>query len=211
MKKRCAMVITLILGCGLSAGALADGNYAAGQAKSAMCAACHGPDGNSVSPSFPKLAGQHAAYIEKQLADFKSGKRQNAIMNGMAAGLSPQDMANLAAYFSDQRPTPGTAQGDAKTIALGQKLYRGGDRKTGLPACMSCHGPAGSGIPPKFPRVGGQWAAYVQAQLQAFHDGTRSNDEDGVMRTIAGKLTPKDIAAVSQYIAGLRVRAPAKP
>ncbi|MHB1950335.1 MAG: c-type cytochrome [Acidiferrobacteraceae bacterium] len=187
-------------------GAQAAGNVAAGQQKAAECEGCHGPNGDSAVPTYPKLAGQDASYIEKQLNDFKSGKRTNAIMSGMAAGLSPTDIRNLAAFFSSQQMSPGSAQGSAKVIALGRKIYRGGDRQHHVPACMSCHGPAGAGIPPRFPRLGGQWAQYVQAQLLAFRSGKRANDPAGMMRTIAGRLTRPQIAAVSQYIAGLGER-----
>lgn len=206
MNKVCAMAVG-VFWLAVSPGVwAADGNVAAGQTKALMCAGCHGPDGNSAVPTYPKLAGQSAAYIEKQLTDFKSGKRQNAIMSGMAAGLSPQDIKNVAAYFSSQHTAPGTAQGTAQQIALGQKIYRGGNREERVPACMSCHGPSGAGVPPKFPRVGGQWAGYVQAQLLAFRSGTRANDPAGMMRTIASRMSHDEIAAVSQYIAGLRAR-----
>jgi cytochrome c553 len=183
--------------------AQAAGNVAAGQAKSGVCAGCHGPDGNSPTPMFPKLAGQVPEYIAKQLGDFKAGKRQNPIMSGMAAPLSPADMQNLAAYFSSQTTKPGVAEGDKETIALGRKIYHGGNIDTGLPACMSCHGPGGHGVPPRFPRVSGQYAAYTEAQLLAFKNGTRTND-DNTMTRIAAQMSPAEIKAVSQYIAGLK-------
>ena len=211
MNKKCVAALGL-LGMGLAAMATAatvsvlPGDAQAGQIKSAMCASCHGPDGNSAVGTFPKLAGQQAAYIRKQLRDFQGGKRTNAIMNGMAAGLSPQDISNLAAYFANQKVTPGTAAGSPKMIALGQTIYRGGDFAEKLPACMSCHGPSGAGVPPHFPRVGSQWAPYVQEQLLAFRDGSRANDPSGMMRTIAKRMTKAQIAAVSQYIAGLHSR-----
>ncbi|HET9122407.1 MAG TPA: c-type cytochrome [Acidiferrobacteraceae bacterium] len=211
MNKKCVAALGL-LGMGVVAVAQAApapapaGDAAAGQIKSAMCASCHGPNGNSAVGTFPKLAGQQAAYIRKQLRDFQSGKRKNAIMNGMAAGLSPQDISNLAAYFSQQKTVPGTAQGDKKMIQLGQTLYRGGDFAEKVPACMSCHGPSGAGVPPHFPRVGSQWAQYVQEQLLAFRDGSRTNDPSGMMQAISKRLTKDQIAAVSQYIAGLHSR-----
>ncbi len=180
----------------------ATGDAAAGQAKAAVCAACHGADGNSVVPTFPRLAGQGDAYIVKQLTDFKSGARTNAIMAPMAKPLSDQDVLNLAAYFSSQKA--GVDVANAAQAALGEKLYRGGDKATGVAACMACHGPDGSGNPPaKFPKIGGQHAAYVEAQLKAFRDGSRSNDPNKMMRDIAGRMTDAEIASVAQYVSGL--------
>jgi cytochrome c553 len=200
-------IVTLALGILLAGSALmvrAEGSAVAGKAKSAVCAGCHGVDGNSMSPDFPKLAGQGAAYIAKQLADFKNPKsgRNNPIMLGMAAGLSPADMANLGDYYSSQKANPGTAVADAETIKKGERLYRGGNAKFGIAACMSCHGPSGHGIPPHFPRVSGQHSAYTQKQLLAFKAGERANDGD-VMTRIAFKLSPAEIKAVSEYMAGL--------
>lgn len=202
-------VIVGVAWLGMMSCAYAAGNIAAGQQKAAECEGCHGPNGDSTVATYPKLAGQDASYIVKQLQDFKSGKRQNPIMSGMASGLSPTDIRNLAAFFASQHMSPGSAQGTPKVIALGRKIYRGGDRRRRVPACMSCHGPAGAGIPPRFPRIGGQWATYIQSQLLAFRNGTRANDPAGMMRTIAGRLTKPQIAAVSQYIAGLGVRSAA--
>lgn len=184
--------------------AVAAGDVAAGKAKSTVCAGCHGADGNSVVPTYPKLAGQAPEYIVKQLTDFKEGKtRKNPIMAGMAAPLSHDDMANLAAYFSSNTTQPGTAVGDKNMIALGRKIYRGGNAKTGVSACMSCHGPSGHGIPPRFPRVSGQHAAYTEAQLLTFKDGTRNND-DSVMTRIAFRMSETEIKAVAQYMDGLK-------
>ena len=177
-------------------------DLAAGQAKAGVCAGCHGPDGNSPTRMFPKLAGQVPDYIAKQLGDFKAGRRQNAIMSGMAAPLSKTDMQNLAAYFANQKTQPGAAEGNKDMIAMGEKLYRGGDAEAGVPACMACHGPSGVGLPPRYPRLSGQYAAYTQAQLQAFKNGTRTND-DGTMTRIAARLSDAQIKAVSQYVAGL--------
>ena len=174
----------------------------AGQAKAGVCAGCHGPDGNSPTPMFPKLAGQIPDYIAQELADFKSGTRQNPIMSGMAAPLSKADMQNVAAYFGSQKTQPGTAEGSKDLISMGEKLYRGGDKETGVPACMACHGPSGMGIAPRYPHLSGQYAAYTQSQLQAFKSGTRTND-DGTMTRIAARLSDAQIKAVSQYIAGL--------
>ncbi|GLU34391.1 cytochrome c [Trinickia caryophylli] len=170
-----------------------------------VCAACHGADGNSASSAFPKLAGQHQAYLVKQLNDFKVkpgekvAARQNPIMAGIVGPLSDQDMANVAAYFAQQVPKGGAAH-DAATVALGQKIYRGGIADKGVPACASCHGPTGQGLPVQYPRVSGQWADYTSAQLTAFAGGTRKNE---VMQPIASRLSEKELKAVADYMAGL--------
>jgi cytochrome c553 len=200
-------ILTLALGVLLASStvmARAEGSAVAGKAKSAVCAGCHGVDGNSMSPDFPKLAGQEAAYIAKQLADFKNPKsgRNNPIMLGMTASLSPADMANLGAYYASQKAAPGTAVADIATFKKGERLYRGGSAKFGIAACMSCHGPSGHGIPPRFPRVSGQHSAYTQKQLTAFKAGDRTNDGD-IMARIAFKLSAAEIKAVSEYMAGL--------
>jgi cytochrome c553 len=187
----------------ISASAQGAGDAAAGKAKSAVCAGCHGVDGNSPTPMYPKLAGQVSEYTVKQLELFKSGQRQNPIMQGMAAPLSKKDMDDLGAYFASQKATPGSAIGDKDQIALGKKLYRGGNAATGVSACMSCHGPSGHGIPPRFPGVSGQHAAYTEAQLMAFRDGVRK-DPDDIMIRIAGRMSVTEIKAVSQYMAGIR-------
>lgn len=168
-----------------------------------VCAACHNADGNSVVSVNPKLAGLDAAYIDKQLTDFKSGARKNAIMGGIVASLSPQDMRNLAAYFSAQQPKPGTSK-DQELALLGEKIFRGGVLGAGVPACASCHGPQGLGIPVQFPRLAGQYSDYVYAQLNNFRMGTRANDGAKMMRTIASKLTDENMKAVAAYIQGLR-------
>ncbi len=169
-----------------------------------VCSACHGADGNSVTPVNPVLAGQHADYIVKQLTDFKANKaRKNPVMLGMAGPLSPQDMQNLGAYFESQKPKPRAAK-DPALVKLGQQIYRGGILAKGVAACTSCHGPNGAGVPAQFPRVAGQFPEYVIAQLQAFRLGERANDPNGMMRTIAAKLSDNEIKAVAEYIAGLR-------
>ena len=168
-----------------------------------VCAGCHSVDGNSAAAANPKLAGLNADYINKQLTDFKSGARKNAIMSGMVASLSPQDMLNLAAYFSAQQPKPGTSKDQALALQ-GQKVYRGGVMGAGVPACASCHGPQGKGIPTQFPRLAGQHSEYIYTQLNAFRVGDRSNDAAKMMRTIAAKMTDADMKAVSSYIQGLR-------
>ena len=168
-----------------------------------VCAGCHAVDGNSTVAANPKLAGLNAEYIDKQLTDFKSGARKNAVMGGIVASLSPQDMLNLAAYFSAQQPKPGTSK-DQELALIGQKIFRGGIQGAGVPACASCHGPEGKGIPVQFPRLAGQHSDYIYAQLNNFRLGTRANDGAKMMRTIATKLTDADMKAVAAYIQGLR-------
>lgn len=181
----------------------AAGTAAAGKTKSAACAACHGADGNSMVPTFPKLAGQHASYIEKQLADFKAGNRKDPTMSAMAAPLSEQDMADLAAYFSSNTRSIGSAA-DAEKAARGKKIFQGGDKAKGISACMACHGPTGAGNPgAKFPALGGQQSTYVIKALKDFRTGTRTNDMNKMMQDIAARMSDKDIEAVAEYIAGL--------
>jgi cytochrome c553 len=173
-----------------------------------VCAVCHASDGNSTAPANPKIAGQFPEYLNKQLADFKpqAGKkaaRENPVMNGMVASLSDDDMKNLAAYFAGQTLKPSTAS-DKELAALGQKLWRGGNAANGVPACGGCHGPAGAGIPAQYPRLAGQYAEYIAAQLKSFRDGARSNDQNGMMRGVAAHLSEREIRAVAEYAAGLR-------
>lgn len=180
----------------------AAGDAAAGKAKSAACAACHNPDGNSTNPEWPKLAGQHAGYLEKQLRDFKSGARTNQIMLGMVAPLSEQDMADLAAYYASMPRTGGFAS-EAR-LPIGEKIYRGGNAESKVPACMACHGPAGAGNPlANIPSLSGQHAKYTATQLNAFRDGARSNDDKSMMRDAARWMTKDEIEAVAEYISGL--------
>ncbi|MGD8957741.1 MAG: c-type cytochrome, partial [Chromatiaceae bacterium] len=165
------LMITAIVGLTALGTTQAAGNAEAGKAKSATCTACHGPDGNSAAPNFPKLAGQHAAYLYKQLKDYKSGDRQNAVMAGMVAALSDEDMADLAAYYAAQQPKIGIAAEDQ--IALGESIYRAGNAASGVSACAACHGPAGVGNPmANFPRLSGQHASYTVDQLNYFRSGT---------------------------------------
>jgi cytochrome c553 len=162
------------------------------------------PDGNSVVPEFPKLAGQHAGYISKQLADFKEMKRKNDIMFGMAAALSEEDMADLAAFYAAQTTAPGAAA-DESLVALGKAIYRGGNMQSGVPACMGCHGPEGAGNPTaNYPQLAGQHAQYTLAQLNAFHSGSRENDSNKMMRAVAVRMTAKEMEAVANYIATLK-------
>ena len=167
-----------------------------------VCSACHGPDGNSVSPANPNLAGQGAPYIATQLSYFKAGMRKNAIMSGFAAALSPEDMNNLGAYFEAQKPKPQSAKD--KTLAeLGQKLYRGGNAATGVPACTACHGPTGAGIPAQFPRLTGQYAEYTYAQLKAYGSGERAAGNAAIMGGVAAHLSDHEMRALAEYISGL--------
>ena len=178
-----------------------------GKTVSAMCAACHGADGNSTNPIWPKIAGQHANYIVKQLHDFKSGARVNAQMQPIAASLSDEDMANVAAYYANQKSKPGKA--DPEFIELGEKIYRAGNHETHVPACMACHGPAGAGNPgASYPAVAGQHAEYTIKQLNAFDIEDRENDHNSkdtnnVMRKVVGPMTKAEIEAVAEYIQGL--------
>ena len=173
-----------------------------------VCVACHGADGNSPAAANPNLAGQGAEYLYKQMSNFKSvdGKpaaRNNAIMGGMVAALSDEDMRNLAAWFSSQKLKPAVARDESK-IALGQKIWRQGDLKKGIPACAGCHGPAGAGLPAQYPRLSGQYAEYTEAQLKAFRSDERNNDPEQMMRTIAAKMSDVEMKAVAEYAAGLR-------
>ena len=173
-----------------------------------VCAACHGADGNSQIAANPKLAGQIPEYLHKQLTTFKAAggkkaERASPVMAGMAANLSPEDMRNLAAYFSGQTAKPGAAK-SKDLVALGQKIYRGGIAGKGVAACASCHGPNGAGMPSQYPRVSGQHAEYVEVQLKAFRAGERANDPNSSMRLVAAKLSDREIQAVADYVAGLR-------
>ena len=175
---------------------------------STVCAACHGPDGNSPISANPKLAGRIPEYLEKQLHDFqaKDGKepvRKNPIMNGMVAGLTPEMIRDVAAYYGSQQLKPEVAK-NQELAALGQKIWRAGIAEKGVPACAGCHGPRGEGIPKMYPRLAGQFAEYTEAQLKAFRDGQRDNDPNKMMTTTAAKLTDREIRAVADYIAGLR-------
>jgi len=177
------------------------GDVKAGQEKSGMCASCHGADGNSPIAIYPKLAGQSASYLSKQLADFKSGNRVNPIMAGMVAGLSPQDMDDLAAYFAVQTPTAGQGEGSD----IGHKLYFGGDVNKGITACIACHGVNGKGMAQAgFPAVAGQNAAYLKTQLTTFREGSRGNDRNNMMRNVAIKLSDSDIDELVKYMSSLK-------
>jgi cytochrome c553 len=173
-----------------------------------VCAACHAADGNSIAPANPKIAGQIPEYLHKQLVDFKpqAGKkpaRESPIMMGMVANLSEADMKSLAAFYAGQTLKPAAAA-DKNLAALGQKIWRGGNSASGVPACAGCHGPAGAGIPAQYPRIAGQYAEYIAAQLKAFKEGARANDPNGMMRGVTARMTDREIRAVAEYAAGLR-------
>ena len=183
---------------------VAAGTAEAGQAKSVTCSACHGMDGNSLNPEWPSLAGQHEAYIVKSLQSFKSGARQNVLMSSMALPLTDEDMSDLAAYFAAQKPTGGVA--DPELVSAGERLYRGGNKETGVPACLACHGPTGRGNPAAgWPSIAGQHATYSAGQLVAYRGKQRATDGDTqMMRNVAATLTDDEIKAVASYIQGLR-------
>ncbi|MCF6436581.1 MULTISPECIES: c-type cytochrome [Pseudoalteromonas] len=208
--KKIALTLTMLLGTLSASNATAfDGDAEAGKAKSATCAACHGPDGNAPVTMYPKIAGQHADYIYKQLQEFKLGMtsggsegRMDPVMSGMAMPLSDQDMKDLAAYFSTLNMSEGTTPEDV--VAAGQKLYKAGDAERGIPSCAACHGPRGNGTSlAKFPKISFQHPEYIKSQLLKFRDGTRKNDLNGMMQDIAKKLTDKDIETLSKYLGGL--------
>lgn len=202
--------ISLLICVSASAGAAEAANPAApvqtapdlvkGQASAAICVSCHSIDGSRGSPSYPILQGQHPEYLVKQLTEFKSGKRANAIMSGMAAALTENDMKNVAAFYASKTAKPGFAKNKA-TVELGEKIYRGGIADRSIPACAGCHSPNGAGIPAQYPRLGGQHADYTEAQLVAFRGGVRKNSVQ--MTGVAAKLNDSEIKAVADYIAGL--------
>lgn len=171
------------------------------QVATQICGACHTPDGSRGAPANPIISGQHPEYLVKQLTEFKTGKRTNPIMQGMAAALSDADMKNVAAFYAGVQPKPGFAK-SKDTVALGEKIYRGGIADRNVPACSGCHGPTGSGLPVQYPRLSGQHADYTEAQLKAFRDGGRLNSPQ--MTGVVAKMNDKELKAVSDYIAGLR-------
>ena len=199
------LIVSLLLTLGITGVAHAAGDATAGQTKAAVCGACHGADGNSPLPNFPKLAGQGEKYLTKQMHDIKDGKRTVLEMTGMLTNLNDQDLSDIAAYFASQAGSVGAA--DPKLVERGEKLFRGGDLDKGLPACTGCHSPDGSGnAAAGFPHLGGQHAEYIAKQLTDFRkeEAGRANDGDAMtMRTIARKLSDEDIAAVASYIQGL--------
>jgi cytochrome c553 len=198
---RCLALLLVILGT--SGQAYAEGSVQEGQAKSAVCAACHGADGNSVNPEWPSLAGQHPGYIVSQLGAYQSGERNNALMTPQSMALGDEDKADLAAYFSAQALTPKEAEPDL--VERGERLYRGGDAERGITACIACHGPRGRGNPlANYPSVAGQHATYLASQLRLYASGERRSDPNQMMRSIARRMTEDDIRSVASYMQGLR-------
>jgi cytochrome c553 len=204
-----AVVAGMLVAQGVLAQGVIKGDPAkAQQIVTQVCVACHAADGNSTIAANPRLAGQHPEYTYKQLLNFKpqAGKpaeRNNGVMAGMVGNLSDDDMKNLAAYFAVQKVKPGVAR-DAALVKQGEAIYRGGVAGKGVPACASCHSPNGAGMPAQFPRLAGQHAEYTSGQLKAFRTGQRANDAAQMMRGVAAKMSDQEIAAVSEYIAGLR-------
>jgi cbb3-type cytochrome c oxidase subunit III len=182
--------------------AAAKPDLAAGEAKATtVCAACHVADGSRGLPTYPILQGQHPEYLVKQLTEFKEGKRKNSIMNGMAAALTPEDMRNVAAFYATKKAKDGASK-NKDLVATGEKIYRGGIAKKGVAACAGCHSPNGAGIPAQYPRLAGQHADYIKAQLTAFRQGERTNSAQ--MSAIGANLSDKEIEALADYVAGLR-------
>lgn len=195
------MLLPVLLAAATSA--WAEGSPEAGQQKSAPCVACHGVDGNSVNPEWPSIAGQHASYTVEQLQAFKNGARQNPLMTPQAQPLSEQDMEDLAAYYAQQKLKGGET--DPAKLALGQRIYRGGDAQRGVAACSACHGPTGLGNPAaRYASIQGQHATYVAAQLRAYRAGERQTDPNQMMRNVASGLTDEQIDALAAYVQGLR-------
>ncbi|MCV6588483.1 MAG: cytochrome c4 [Marinobacterium sp.] len=196
------LLISLLVSIGITGVAQAAGDAAAGKAKTAVCAACHGADGNSALANFPKLAGQNEKYLLKQLKEIKSGTRPVVEMTGLLDAMSAQDLENIAAYYGSKKTTLGQVPKDQ--LELGQKLYRVGVPSKGVAACTGCHSPFGKGNNSAgFPSLSGQHAAYVESQLTKFRKGERANDPNGMMRGVAGKMSDAEIKAVSAYVQGL--------
>ncbi|WP_415902354.1 c-type cytochrome [Neptuniibacter sp. QD29_5] len=196
------LLISLLVTVGITGVAHAAGDAAKGKGMTAMCAACHGADGNSAIANFPKLAGQNEKYLIKQLQDIKSGKRTVVEMTGLLNSYSDQDIADISAYFAKQTGTVGHAAKDL--VEQGQKIYRAGIADKGVAACTACHAPTGEGNSQAgFPSIGGQHAAYTEKQLKDFAKGARNNDPQQMMQDIAAKLSDDEIKAVSSYIQGL--------
>ena len=202
MKKHVLVFVSALLAATVANSGLAQGDAAAGQAKSALCATCHGADGNSALAVNPKLAGQNASYLMKQLMDYKSGARVNPTMSAMVASLTDQDIADIAAWYSSQEPTLQGA--DPALLELGESIYRGGNRELSVAACSACHSPTGKGnAPAGFPSLSGQHPEYTLLQLKAFRSGERANDESAMMRSIVERLTDAELEALASYVSGL--------
>jgi cbb3-type cytochrome c oxidase subunit III len=207
-----ASLAALVLAAQAGADSLVSGSAEAGKARSAVCSACHGQDGNSVNPLWPNLAGQHATYIVAQLKTFREGgnepddaRRSDPLMSPQAMQLSDDDIANLAVYF-ESLPAPAMPVADASTVDKGAALYRGGDADRGVPACFACHGPTGRGNPAAgYPSLKGQHATYTARQLRAYASGSRQSDgKTRIMRDIASRLSEDEIVALASYVQGLR-------
>ncbi len=202
MNKFVVAVVSAVVSVTAPSLLLAQGDAAAGQAKSALCASCHGSDGNSALTINPKLAGQNAAYIVKQLMDFKSGVRADPTMAAMVLSLSEQDMQDIAAWYSSQSVTVQGANRDSRE--LGETLYRAGNQDIAMAACTACHSPTGQGnAPAGFPSLSGQHAEYTLKQLKSFRAGERANDINAMMRTIVERFTDKELEALASYVSGL--------
>ncbi|MBU3694804.1 MAG: cytochrome c4 [Rhodocyclaceae bacterium] len=200
MKRSLSTLILALFAAGVHAEAPKPDLAKAEQIVTTVCAACHGAKGMSLAPTNPHLAGQHQAYIVKQLTNFKAGVRQNAIMGGMAAMLSPEDMVSVAAYFSKQTPPPPSGS-NAELAKAGAAVYRYGDATKGLPSCTGCHGPNGQGIPDQYPRLAGQYPDYIYTQLKSFSAYERKH---AAMNGVASRLSDTEMKAVSEYLAGLK-------
>lgn len=202
MKKLLATLVTTLISLTLAPALFAQGDAAAGQAKSALCATCHGNDGNSVLAINPKLAGQNAKYLVKQLQDFKSGARPGLTMSAMVLSLSEQDMEDIAAWYASQQPT--ILGANPEMVELAESMYRGGNKELSVAACSACHSPTGSGnAPAGFPALSGQHPEYTLQQLKDFRAGIRQNDTSGMMRTVVERLTDKELEALASYVSGL--------
>lgn len=203
MRKLLASVALTLSAVGVAHADL-EGDPAAGRAMAQSCAACHGAEGISAVGMFPNLAGQQASYLAKQIMDIRDGNRVVAQMAGQVDSFSDQDAADVAAYFANMSPNLGQVDAEAEVIARGQELYRAGDMAKGIPACAACHSPTGQGIgTAAYPALSGQKTDYTVSTLQAFAAGERANDPNAIMRTIAAKLSDRDMQAVSQYVLGL--------
>ena len=203
MKLQSTVLLSAVCVFLAQASTAADGSADEGESKATPCVACHGVGGNSANPVWPNLAGQHAQYTRKQLEAFKSGARQDPLMSPMAASLTEDDMADLAAYYAEQTATG--LEADPEKLSQGQRLYRGGDGSKGVAACTACHGPSGDGNPTAlYPAIGGQQAAYVAKQLRAYREGARQTDPNQMMRNVAHAMSDEQIDAVAAYVQGLR-------
>lgn len=203
MKQKTIIGLGLAMAVALSGQAQAQGNAAAGKTKSESCAGCHGEDGNAAAPIFPKLAGQHASYLAKQLRNFKAEKRIDPTMNAMAASLSDADIADISAWYAQHKVKPEAPPKDKNV--LGEKVYRSGVATKSIPACAACHGPKGEGNPTSgYPALGSQYSSYIGKILRDYKAGERDGDPNEIMRTIAGRLSDEEISAVSDYVSGLQ-------